>query len=59
MITKNYIKTIVSGLLARIQKHEISEEELIELLSEMDVVKPLVNNNDAMYVNNSGKIYIL
>ena len=59
MITKNYIKTIVSGLLARIQKHEISEEELIELLSEMDVVKPLVNNNDAMYVNNNGKIYIL
>ena len=59
MITKNYIKTIVSGLLARIQKHEISEEELIELLSEMNVVKPLTNNNDAMYVNNSGKIYIL
>ena len=59
MITKNYIKTIVSGLLARIQKHEISEEELIELLSEMDVVKPLTNNKDAMYVNNCGKIYIL
>lgn len=59
MITKNYIKTIVAGLLTRIQKHEISEVELIELLSEMDVVKPLANNNDAMYTNNSGKIYIL
>ena len=59
MVTKSFIKTIVSGLLNRIQSHEISEKELIQLLSEMDVVKPIINNEDAMYTNNSGKIYIL
>ena len=59
MITKDYIKTIVSGLLNRIQSHEISEKELIDLLSEMDVVKPLSNNEGSMYTNNTGKIYIL
>lgn len=59
MVTKNFVKTVVSGLLNRIQSHEISERELIDLLSEMDVVKPLSNNEDAMYTNNNGKIYIL
>ena len=59
MITQNYIKTIVSGLLNRIQSHEISEEELIDLLAEMDVVTPLTNNDGALYSNNNGKIYIL
>ena len=59
MVTKNFVKTIVSGLLNRIKTHEISEEELINLLAEMDVVNPLTNNEGSTYVNNSGKIYIL
>lgn len=59
MVSKNFVKTIVSGLLTRIKMHEISEEELINLLAEMDVITPLTNSNDAMYVNNNGKIYIL
>ena len=59
MITQNYIKTIVSGLLNRIQSHEISEKELINLLAEMDVITPITNNEGAMYTNNIGKIYIL
>lgn len=59
MITKNFIQTIVSGLLNRIQSHEISEKELIDLLSEMDVVTPVSNSEGAMYTNNNGKIYIL
>jgi hypothetical protein len=59
MVTKNFIQTIVSGLLNRIQSHEISERELIDLLSEMEVIKPITNNENAMYTNNSGKIYIL
>lgn len=59
MVTKNFVKTVVSGLLNRIQSHEISERELIDLLAEMDVVKPLSNNEGAMYTNNTGKIYIL
>ena len=59
MVTKNFVKTIVSGLLNRIQSHEISEKELIDLLNEMDVVNPLSNNEGSMYTNNNGKIYIL
>ena len=59
MITKNYIKTLISGLLNRIQSHEISEKELINLLNEMNVVNPVSNNEGAMYTNNDGKIYIL
>lgn len=59
MITKDYIKTLISGLLCRIQSHEISERELIDLLSEMDVITPVSNNEGAMYTNNNGKIYIL
>ena len=59
MVTKNFIKTVISGLLNRIQSHEISEKELINLLNEMDVVNPLSNNEGSMYTNNNGKIYIL
>lgn len=59
MITQNYVKTLVSGLLNRIQSHEISEEELIDLLAEMNVVTMLTNNDGALYSNNNGKIYIL
>ena len=59
MITKDYIKTLISGLLNRIQSHEISERELINLLSEMDVITPVSNSEGAMYTNNNGKIYIL
>jgi len=59
MVTKNFVKTIVAGLLERIKKHEISEEELLALLSEMDVVQPLANNEDAVYTNTDGKVYIL
>lgn len=59
MITKNYIKTIVAGLLARIRLHEISEDELLSFLGELGIVQPLTNTNGAVYTNNSGKIYIL
>ena len=59
MVTKDFIRTIVSGLLARIKLHEISEDELLDLLNEMNVINPLTNNDGSMYVNNTGKIYIL
>ena len=59
MVTKNFVKTVVSGLLNRIKTHEISEGELIDLLAEMGVVQPFTNGEGATYVNNSGKIYIL
>ena len=59
MVTKNFVKTVVSGLLNRIQSHEISEKELIDLLNEMDVITPVSNNEGSMYINNNGKIYIL
>ena len=59
MVTKTFVKTIAAGLLNRIKSHEISEEELIELLDEMDVIHPLTNSDGSLYVSNTGKIYIL
>lgn len=59
MVTKNFVKTVVSGLLNRIQSHEISEKELIDLLGEMEVVKPIANKEGSTYTDNNGKIYIL
>lgn len=59
MVTKEFVKTIMSGLLARIKSHEISEDELIDVLDEMDVVSPLANSEGALYTDNTGKIYIL
>ena len=62
MVTKSFVKTAISGLhtwaLNRFGKLEISEDELLELLSDLDVVQPL-SNGDAIYTDNSGKIYIL
>ena len=37
----------------------ISEEEILELLMDMDVVQPLSNTNNAMYVDENDKIYVL
>lgn len=63
MVTKNFVKTAIAGLyswiLRRLGRLEISEEELIDLLAEMDVVTPVSNSEGAMYTNNAGKIYIL
>lgn len=59
MITKNYIKTIVNGIMSRIKKHEITEDELIDLLNDMCVVDPITDSNGNYYVNETGKIYIL
>lgn len=63
MVTKNFVKTAIAGLhswiLYRLGRLEISEEELLEILSEMDAVQPLASNSGAIYTNNSGQVYIL
>ena len=63
MVTKNFVKTVIAGLhswiLHRLGRLEISEEELLEVLTEMDAVQPLASNSGAIYTNNSGQVYIL
>lgn len=63
MVTKNFVKTAIAGLyswiLHRLGRLEISEEELLEVLTEMDAVQPLASNSGAIYTNNSGQVYIL
>ena len=63
MVTKNFVKTAIAGLhswiLHRLGRLEISEEELLEVLTEMDTVQPLASNSGAIYTNNSGQVYIL
>ena len=63
MVTKNFVKTAIAGLhswiLRRLGRLEISEAELLEVLTEMDAVQPLASNSGAIYTNNSGQVYIL
>ena len=63
MVTKNFVKTAIAGLqtwiLHRLIRLEITESELLEVLSEMDAVQPLASNSGAIYTNNSGQVYIL
>ena len=63
MVTKNFVKTASAGLhswiLHRLGRLEISEEELLEVLAEVDAVQPLASNSGAIYTNNSGQVYIL
>ena len=63
MVTKNFIQTAIAGLQAwilhRLGKLEISESELLEVLTEMDTIQPLASKSGAIYTNNSGEIYIL
>lgn len=63
MVTKNFVKTAIAGLhswiLHRFKKFEITEIELLELLTEVDAIQPLTNAEGAIYTNNSGQVYIL
>lgn len=36
-----------------------TDEEMLELLMDMDVVQPLSNTSNAMYVDENNKIYVL
>ena len=36
-----------------------TDEEMLELLMDMDVVQPLSNTNNVMYVDENNKIYVL
>lgn len=63
MVTKNFVKTAIAGLqtwiLHRIGRLEITESELLDLLTEIDCVQPVANSSGAIYTSNSGQIYIL
>lgn len=63
MITKNFLKTAIAGLMdwvnARFARFEMSETELLSLLSEMSVVEPVASADGDYYVDNKDRIYIL
>lgn len=63
MVTKNFVKTAIAGLhswiIRRLGRLEISEAELLEVLTEMDAIQPLANAKGEIYTNNSGQVYIL
>ncbi len=49
-----------SELENRIEKLESNDEDVaLELLVECDVISPIANNNNVLYTNNNGKIYVL
>ena len=63
MVTKNFVKTAIAGLqtwiLHRLGRLEITESELLDLLVEIDCVQPVASSSGAIYISNSGQIYIL
>jgi hypothetical protein len=38
---------------------EVPDEDMLQLLAEMDIVQPLANANNAVYVDANNKVYIL
>ena len=44
----------------KVDKSEIAtDEEVLMMLSELDVITPIVNSNNEVYTSNDGKVYSL
>lgn len=63
MVTKNFVKTAIAGLqewiLHRFRRLEITESELLILLTEIDCIQPVASSNSIIYTSSSGQVYIL
>lgn len=59
MITKNFIKTIVAGLLHRIKANEISDEDVIEILYETDALPTLSDKDGNILADKDGAILFI
>lgn len=63
MVTKNFVKTAIAGLqewiLHRFRRLEITESELLILLTEIDCIQPVASSSSVIYTSSSGKVYIL
>ena len=63
MVTKNFVKTAIAGLqewiLHRFRRLEITESELLILLTEIDCIQPVASSSSVIYTSSSGQIYIL
>ena len=63
MVTKNFVKTAIAGLqewiLHRLRRLEITESELLILLTEIDCIQPVASSSSIIYTSSSGQVYIL
>lgn len=63
MVTKNFVKTAIAGLqewiLHRFRRLEITESELLILLTEIDCIQPVAGSSSIIYTSSSGQVYIL
>ena len=63
MVTKNFVKTAIAGLqewiLHRFRRLEITESELLILLTEIDCIQPVASSTSIIYTSSSGQVYIL
>ena len=63
MVTKNFVKTAIAGLqewiLHRFRRLEITESELLILLTEFDCIQPVASSSSIIYTSSSGQVYIL
>ena len=63
MVTKNFVKTAIAGLqewiLHRFRRLEITESELLILLTEIDCIQPVASSSSIIYTSSSGQVYVL
>ena len=63
MVTKNFVKTAIAGLqewiFHRFRRLEITESELLILLTEIDCIQPVASSSSIIYTSSSGQVYIL
>lgn len=51
--------TMKQVLASKITPKETTDEETIEFLTQANIVSPVASNSGALFINNSGKIFII
>ena len=59
MVTKNFIKTVVAGLLHRIQANEISDDDVIKILHQTDALPTLSDKDGKILADKDGAILFI
>lgn len=59
VLTINGIAPDKNGNVEVSSSSSVTDEEVLELLMEMDIVQPIANQNGVLYINNNNKLYVL
>ena len=59
MLSSDFIKTIVAGLLHRIQANEVSEADVIAVLLECNALPAILDDNGSVMTDDAGNILLV